>query len=129
MSNIILINNVTLQSGIHNFGPIIIPSSISRVVLTVDRTNWIDPAVALSLTLDFSLDGVIWASQSPSQQTDPYPITITAEGGTIKDRNGILQHTYISAVFPSVGNTTRQLKGSLTLMGGNLTTTVTLTTS
>lgn len=125
MTTIIVMNNQVLLAGAHAFGPVAIPSTVSTVTLIVDRTLWIDPSVELALTLDFSRDGVNWSSTVPSFATDPYPITITSKGGVLRDQLNNLVHTTITAVVPGGGETARAIRGTLTIVGGALTTTVT----
>lgn len=124
-----LLNKVTLQPGQRAFGPVAVPDALSSATLTVDRTQWTDPTVVLAVTLDLSIDGgVTWASMTPSEATDPFPIAFESEGGAVLDKNGNPSLvTSMTADFPPVSN--RQLRGTITLTGGPLTTTVGLVTA
>jgi hypothetical protein len=120
---------VTLQEGSRVLGPVNVPTGLTAAKVTIDRTNWTNPAITLSLTIDISLDnGVTWNSPHPA--VDPFPVGLTAEGGIILDKNGQVEQTTIQAVpMPQPANANRRLRATLVVAGGSIPTTVTVETS
>jgi hypothetical protein len=102
-----------------------IPAGISAVGISFDGTTMLDPNLRLAVALDFSFDGVTWASTNPGRATDPFPINATYSGGA-KDRDGSPVPEYnLEVPFPP--GPTRFVKGSISVTGAKLTTTATLT--
>lgn len=119
--------SVTNFTGTKNFGPISVPQLLVNAMFSMDAAGMTDPAMQGSLQMDFSLDGVTWASANPSIDTNPFPVLMTFQGGA-KDKNNLPIPAYhIACVFPHPELTTRQLRAQLIVSGVPLTTTATLT--
>lgn len=120
---------VTLVEGSRTIGPVAIPSGLTECQISINRDNWLDPAVTLKLTIDLSLDGgVTW--NTPAAACVPFPVGLEAQGGEVVDKFGQVVHTSITAApIPQVGNANRRVRALLTVAGGSIPTTVTITTS
>lgn len=116
----------TYPAGTRTLGPVAVPNGTTAFVLSLDRTNWTNVNVKVALTFDLSLDGgTTW---NPHPDADPFPVGLTAEGGTARDKNGnVVNTTTLSAPVPDVTNTNRRVRATLVITGGSLTTSGTLT--
>lgn len=121
--------NVTLQEGSRVIGPVNIPTGLTSVKIEIDRDNWTDPAIKLTLKIDISLDnGATW--NNPPADCVPFPVGLEAEGGVVLDKNGQLVHTSVVAgPLPQPSNPDRKARANITVTGGSIPTTVTITTA
>lgn len=110
----------TYAPGIYNLGPEVLNSTLSSFSLVVDGSQLLDPALLIKCTIDFSWNGANWASSSPSQPTDPFPLRFTTEGNS-KDRLGNPVNPTIASILPGAGLTTRQIKMQIELTGASAT--------
>jgi len=130
MSQIIVLPQGTYPVGSRTLGPAAIPTGVTSASLALDGTAMTNAALSLSLTLDLSLDGgVTWASTSPSQATDPFPVNVPDMRGGQLDRTGAARATYYISVWgiPAPTNPNRQVRAQVTISGVSLTTKGTLT--
>lgn len=127
MATVTVLPQGTYPPGTRTLGPAAVPKNLSSFTLAFDRTNWAD-GVTLDLTVDLSLDGgVTW---NPHPDVDPFPVGLSAVGGVQLDKNGNpYTTTAVSAAIPQPGSTTRSVRATITIGGGSLTTTATLTTA
>jgi len=107
----------TLHAGVTNLPQRSVPLGATSFTITIDRTNWTDPALKLAISIEISLDGgVTWASDSAA----------TYEGGPAPTPTPIQPNPVNQSVLTSdLGdptNTNRMVRGTLTLTGGNLVT-------
>lgn len=121
---------VTNFLGTRTFGPINVPQGLTRALFSMSAENMTDPAMSGSLEMDLSIDnGVTWASNNLSIDTNPFPVTMEFVGGAL-DKHGVPLAAYdIMCDFPHPELTTRQLRARLIVQGVPLTSTATLTPS
>lgn len=121
---------ITNFLGTRTVGPVSVPLGVTHALITLSAENMIDPAMTGSVQLDLSLDsGATWASTSRGPATDPFPVTMTFQGGTL-DKHGVPVLVYdLNASFPHPEISTRQVQATLTVAGVPLTSTCTLTAS
>lgn len=67
--------------GTRNIPARSIPQSLNTLKFAFDGTNMTDPALHVELTVDFSPDGVTWASTSPGPTMNPFPVVGALDGG------------------------------------------------
>ena len=115
-------SNAELLPGGHVYDPIPVPAEARRLACIMDRLRWHDSAIVVMLTVDLSLDaGMTWASEAPGKSTDPFPVTITANGGSILDRDGnLIPTTWVKAPLPDVHGPNRQVRVTVHVTGGIL---------
>jgi hypothetical protein len=127
MAAIVVLPQGTYPAGSRVLGPAAVPTGITGFTLALDRAAWV-AGVTLAMTVDLSLDsGVTW--NTPPETVAPYPVGLTAEGGVALDKNGAAYtQTTLSTAIPQSASTTRQLRATVVITGGSLTTKGTLTT-
>jgi hypothetical protein len=117
MPSTIVIPTTTIPAGTRAFGPNTIQPSITSLILELDRTAWVDPALRITVSLDLSLDsGATWSSTSPGPATNPFPMSIEAVGGIILDHQGnpLTKTTFGTGNIPNSGQSGRRLRGTFT---------------
>ena len=124
----------TYPQGTTNYGPATLTPDVSVLTITLDRTNWTDPTITVEIRGEISLDGgATWSPQPSGQAVWPwgaFPIDFTAAGGVITGPGGVVVNTSeLTVSIPDVGNANRQLRGSMTITGGNLRTSISVTIS
>ena len=127
MASSIVLPHGTYAAGTRVVGPATVPSGVSGFSLALDRGEWL-AGVTIQMTVDLSIDsGATW--NNPPESVVPYPLGLSAEGGAALDKNGVLYpQTILAAPIPNSGSSTRRIRANLTITGGSLTTTGTLTT-
>jgi hypothetical protein len=126
MAVIQLLANGTYAVGTRNVGPAVLPSTLRSFMVEIAGAAMLNPAMSVIMTLDFSLDGVTWASESPGPSTNPFPITVKFVGGAL-DRFGNPVNPSFRSILPSPGLSGRQIRGSLNISGASMTTVITIT--
>lgn len=97
------------QPGEYTFPASNIPLGISQATLSLNRTDWTNPASKVNFKFERSQDnGVTWLPAG----------SFTAEGGVLIGRDGQVA-TASSATFdfPEPANQTRKVRGTLTVSG------------
>lgn len=110
----------TLQPGTRTLPPTVVAVGKTALTLSIDRTNWTDPAVTASMSADLSVDGgVTWLNGW---------VAFTAMGGPNQAPTPMNPNPNISYVNTDLGdpNANRKIRASVTIAGGPLTTTVTV---
>ena len=127
MSSTIVLPQGTYPIGTRTLGPATVPLGATSVQLQLDGTSMTDQAMAMSMTLDLSLDaGVTWASDSPSPATNPFPVSCTLNGGAKNRAGGPLATYLIGTQIPAPSNTQRRIRAVIVISGAPLTTQGTL---
>ena len=121
-------------AGVRQFGPFDVDPTIGHVLVQLDRTDWLDPAVKVAIRLDLSLDGGVTWSPDPAGQTvfpwAPFPVNFTGQGGVLTGPGGVVrQFSEVSFDVPQVGNVNRKIRCTMTVTGGLLRTSIIITTS
>ena len=126
MSSTTVLPHGTYAVGTQLLGPAAVATGLTQASLALDRGEWLAGGT-LALTIDLSLDGgVTW--NSPHPDVDPYPVGLTAEGGVALDKHGVAYtQTILTVPLPQPASTTRRIRATVTIAGGPLTTTGTLT--
>ena len=102
--------NVNLSLGTRNFGPIAVPDAVTVCGLSIDRSQWTNPAAALSAQLEISVDGgATWQAW----------VGLTSVGGT----DATMTITSMSRALPP--GTGRQIRGNYVVTGARFRSTVT----
>lgn len=102
--------NVNLALGTRNFGPIAVPDDVKGCSITIDRSQWTDPAATLSVQLEISVNsGGSWA---------PW-LALTSIGGT----DATMTITGMSRALPP--GTGRQIRGNYVVAGARFRSTIT----
>lgn len=116
MASSVVIPQATLPAGTRVFGPFPVPQGLSIAMLSFDRTSWTDPTLNVDVLIDLSLDGgARWASTSPDQATDPFPIACRLVGGALLDKNGVaLTSGLLGSRVPQPGNPNRLVRATVT---------------
>jgi len=128
MSRSLILPQGTYPIGTRTLGPVTIPLGVTFVALELAGAAMTNPALALTVTLDLSLDGgTTWASVSPSTPTDPFPVIATMEGGML-NKQGTFQDPYYLSVtgIPAPTNANRRVRATVVIAGASLTTAITL---
>lgn len=107
-----------------------IPQSLNALTITLDGSTITDPATLATITVDFSPDGVLWATEAVSEADKaacvPFPVVWSFQG-EMTDKHGALITDLNVSAGPFPDGTTRQVRGSLVVTGVALTTTATIT--
>lgn len=100
----------TYNIPVHN-----IPQGYRFLAFIFSREQWTDPNVTLTIRIDASGNsGKTWISDYCGA---------TAKGGNVLNQNNqIIPYTILICVNRNVASTTRQIRGTITISGGNLTT-------
>lgn len=104
--------NVNLAIGQRNFGPVSVPDGLSVCSLSIDRTNWTNPASTMSVQLSMSVNGgpfVPW-------------LGMTSDG-----ESGLGASTAMQRDLPAGSN--RKVQGSYVVQGARFISTITVTCS
>lgn len=103
-------NNINLALGTRNFGPIAVPDDVTVCSLSIDRTQWTNPAAALSAQLETSVDGgATWQAW----------VGLTSVGSA----DATMATTFMSQALPA--GTGRQIRGNYVVTGVRFRSTVT----
>lgn len=103
-------NNINLALGTRNFGPIAVPDDVTVCSLSINRTQWTNPAAALSAQLETSVDGgATWQAW----------VGLTSVGSA----DATMATTFMSRVLPA--GTGRQIRGNYVVTGVRFRSTVT----
>lgn len=103
-------NNINLALGTRNFGPIAVPDDVTVCSLSIDRTQWTNPAAALSAQLEISVDGgATWQAW----------VGLTSVGSA----DATMATTFMSRALPA--GTGRQIRGNYVVTGIRFRSTVT----
>ena len=103
-------NNINLALGTRNFGPIAVPDDVTVCSLSIDRTQWTNPAAALSAQLETSVDGgATWQAW----------VGLTSVGSA----DATMATTFMSRALPA--GTGRQIRGNYVVTGVRFRSTVT----
>lgn len=103
-------NNINLALGTRNFGPIAVPDDVTVCSLSIDRTQWTNPAAALSAQLETSVDGgATWQAW----------VGLTSVGSA----DATMATTSMSRALPA--GTGRQIRGNYVVTGVRFRSTVT----
>lgn len=103
-------NNINLALGTRNFGPIAVPDDVTVCSLSIDRTQWTNPAAALSAQLETSVDGgATWQAW----------VGLTSVGSA----DAAMATTSMSRALPA--GTGRQIRGNYVVTGVRFRSTVT----
>jgi hypothetical protein len=119
----------TYHPGTRTTPNLSVAQGMTGVTIEFDKTlGWTDPAVTLDVTLDLSLDGgATW--NTPAADVVPFPVGFTAEGGG-NDKNGVpYTSATLSTSLPHPELTNRRLRATITIAGGDLTTSAAITVS
>jgi len=107
-------NNINLALGTRNFGPIAVPDDVTVCTLAFDRSQWTNPAAALSAQLEISVDGgATWQAW----------VGLTSVGSA----DATMPTTSMSRALPA--GTGRQIRGKYVVTGNRFRSTVTATCS
>lgn len=121
------INNLV---GARALGPVAIAQGLTNVTLSLDASTMTDSNLHVQLDLDLSLDnGVTWSSVNKGPVYMGYPLQMTLDGGAVDKHGAPLPAYIISADLPWPNLATRQIRGTVTVTGGSLSTTANLTVS
>lgn len=102
--------NVNLALGTRNFGPIAVPDDVTVCTLAFDRSQWTNPAAALSAQLEISVDGgATWQAW----------VGLTSVGSA----DATMPTTSMSRALPA--GTGRQIRGKYVVTGNRFRSTVT----
>jgi hypothetical protein len=120
--------------GSHNLGPVALNVGLRRVAITLERSEWTDPASKVDARFELSLDGGTTWSPNPSGERDfpwgPFPVTFSAFGGIILGKDG--QPSLLSGFvtdLPQPSNPDRRIRGTVTISGGTVRAPVTIETT
>lgn len=103
-------NNINLALGTRNFGPFVVPDDVTVCSLSIDRTQWTNPAAALSAQLETSVDGgATWQAW----------VGLTSVGSA----DATMATTFMSRALPA--GTGRQIRGNYVVTGVRFRSTVT----
>jgi hypothetical protein len=103
-------NNINLALGTRNFGPIAVPDDVTVCSLSINRTQWTNPAAALSAQLEISVDGgATWQAW----------VGLTSVGSA----DATMATTSMSRALPA--GTGRQIRGNYVVTGVRFRSTVT----
>lgn len=103
-------NNINLALGTRNFGPIAVPDDVTVCRLSIARTQWTNPAAALSAQLEISVDGgATWQAW----------VGLTSVGSA----DATMATTSMSRALPA--GTGRQIRGNYVVTGVRFRSTVT----
>lgn len=103
-------NNINLALGTRNFGPITVPDDVTVCSLSIARTQWTNPAAALSAQLEISVDGgATWQAW----------VGLTSVGSA----DATMATTSMSRALPA--GTGRQIRGNYVVTGVRFRSTVT----
>ena len=101
---------VNLAIGTRTFGPIAVPDDVTVCSLSIDRTQWTNPAAALSAQLEISVDGgATWQAW----------VGLTSVGSA----DATMATTFMSRALPA--GTGRQIRGNYVVTGARFRSTVT----
>jgi len=129
MPSITLIPLNTYAPGTYNLGPATLNSSYSKLSMVCDGALLSNPATQISLMVDLSLDsGITWASEDPTPATNPFPVTITSQGGALDPQGNPINPSF-SCMIPGVGKSNRRAKGILIITNASANFSITLTVS
>jgi hypothetical protein len=109
-----------------------IPASLDTLRFSLDGTNMTNPALHVTLTIDWSPDGVLWASEAVTEadkaRCAPFPVIWEFTGGQIDRHTGqpIATYFYETPAFPASAGQ-QQVRGTITVSGAPLNTTATIT--
>jgi hypothetical protein len=113
----ITIKNATYPPGTTTIADTVINQGFRMVRLTLDRTNWTNPAATVNAAFDFSSDGgKTWQSNWCS---------VTAAGGPFKPSNpSMIRTCYCHAATASCdgAKTANHIRGTITISGASITT-------
>lgn len=98
MAKTVFANNVTINVGDRNFGPLNIQNNVSGFTLTASRAGWPDIGGDLfRLVIDISMDG--------GNTWELGWLGFSTVGGTLLDRQGnVVAETTVSRQFPAGTN-------------------------
>jgi hypothetical protein len=114
MSLSVPIQNKTYNVGQQNIPQRSVPAGTSRMVMTLDVTNWTNPAAQLSITLEFSNDGgVTWFPGGGVSGLGP-----NANGQFISPRGQPL--TTVKVLDVNWPADVTDMRGSITISGGSI---------
>lgn len=125
-TQVIVVPHGTYQVGTRIFGPVAVPVGLTNATVAFDRGEWTSQSTTITLNIDLSLDGGVTWNLHPD--ADPFPVGMEAEGGVALDKNGVpYTQSSRSAPLPQPGSSQRMVRGFITVAGGPITTTGTLT--
>jgi hypothetical protein len=106
-----------------------IPQSLNALKISLDGSTITNPATHAVLTVDYSPDGVLWATEAVSEVDKaacvPFPIVWEFQGG-MTDRAGNLITDLFVETGPFPDGIARQVRGTLQVTGAALSTTATI---
>jgi hypothetical protein len=113
----------TYKPGTYPIPETAVNKGISSATMTIDRSQWTDPAVTLTFKLDFSPDGgKTWFTGDNNQGWCAFG----SKGGVVKDQKGNPIPSSIANCgckdICNPANTTNHVRGTVTVVGGSLTT-------
>jgi len=125
MADTVVLPQGTYPIGTRTLGPATVPVGVTQIELALDGAAMTSPALHVSMALDLSLDGgSTW--NTPHPQVDPFPVTMTLDGGA-KDRQGNPLPKYtIGTRLPDPSNANRRVRAVVIISGTALTTSGTL---
>jgi len=97
------------QPGTYNIPSTAIPVGVTKVTMTLNRTNWTNPASKVAFFFERSPDGgATWLFEG----------AFTAEGGAVTGPDGtVATQTSATFSFPDPTNANRKVRGTLTVSG------------
>lgn len=101
--------NVNLAIGTRTFGPVNVPNDLAVCALSIDRTNWTNPASTISVSLSISVNNgpfVFW-------------LGMTSKGATFDAQ---MTETKMTRALPA--GTSRRVQGAYVVSGARFVSTV-----
>jgi hypothetical protein len=109
MARTVVVDMQTLPVGHTTFPTFSIGGAVSKGLIAIDRTQWIDATSTLSFNFELSQDnGATWLPGGGG----------TAVGGTVLDKNGVVAvETSITVSLPGAGSGNRKIRGYFDVTG------------
>lgn len=115
-----VLSEATYSVGVYTISPVSVPPGYTRVYIKLMRALWLDPGTRASWLIEVSQDG------GTTWDTDPPAASGSTPGGiSINPQTGLPRpFSLIYAALPQPGNPNRKIRGTVTVAGGPITTTI-----
>lgn len=111
----VLLPTGTYAVGTYVMDPVDVPASYVVGTLKVDRAEWLDDTVLIELIIE----------EKQTAESDWHVLgSATSKGGLYYRRGVLVPQTTYSVPLPAPELSTRQMRGTLVISGGSLTSTI-----